>query len=121
MLSKETILKRKSLDKMRKERMMYYTYMLRCEDNSIYTGITTDLERRMKEHFEKEEKCAKYTRRHTAKKLECAWQSENRILDSKLEYAIKHISKQEKENIIQTHDLSKINKIEPENYVLVNI
>ncbi len=30
---------------------MYYTYMLRCQDNSIYTGITTDLERRMKEHF----------------------------------------------------------------------
>ena len=25
---------------------MYYTYMLRCEDNSIYTGITTDIKRR---------------------------------------------------------------------------
>ena len=30
---------------------MYYTYVIRCEDNSLYTGITTDLERRMKEHF----------------------------------------------------------------------
>jgi predicted GIY-YIG superfamily endonuclease len=30
--------------------------MLRCKDNSIYTGITTDVERRMKEHFSKEEK-----------------------------------------------------------------
>lgn len=30
---------------------MYYTYMLRCTDDSIYTGITTDLERRMDEHF----------------------------------------------------------------------
>ena len=31
---------------------MYYIYMLRCEDNSIYTGITKELKRRMKEHFE---------------------------------------------------------------------
>lgn len=99
---------------------MYYTYMLRCGDNSIYTGITTNLERRMKEHFEKDDKCAKYTRHHTAQKLECAWQSENRILASKLEYAIKHISKQEKEILIQTHDLRKINKIEEENYTLTN-
>ena len=32
---------------------MYYTYMLRCEDNSIYTGISTDIKRRLKEHKEK--------------------------------------------------------------------
>ena len=30
---------------------MYYTYILRCQDNSLYTGITTDLKRRMQEHF----------------------------------------------------------------------
>ena len=33
---------------------MYYTYMLRCENNSIYTGITTDVKRRMEEHFSKD-------------------------------------------------------------------
>ena len=49
---------------------MYYIYMLRCEDNSIYTGITTDIKRRMEEHFSKDDKCAKYTFRHTAKRLE---------------------------------------------------
>lgn len=32
---------------------MYYIYMLRCKDNSIYTGITTDIARRMKEHLTK--------------------------------------------------------------------
>ena len=47
---------------------MYYIYMLRCEDNSIYTGITTNLENRMKQHFTKEN-CAKYTYTHTARKL----------------------------------------------------
>ena len=49
---------------------MYYIYMLRCKDNSIYTGITTDISRRMKEHFNKEKRCAKYTLTHSAKKLE---------------------------------------------------
>lgn len=80
---------------------MYYTYMLRCEDNSVYTGITTDLERRMEEHFTKSEKCAKYTFRHTAKKLEAAWESENRILASKLEYHIKRLNKHQKEELVQ--------------------
>ena len=37
---------------------MYYTYMLRCEDNSIYTGITTNIERRIKEHISKGKKSA---------------------------------------------------------------
>lgn len=97
---------------------MYYTYMLRCEDDSIYTGIAVDLERRMKEHFEKSKKCAKYTLRHTAKKLECAWQTENRALASRLEYAIKQLTKQEKENLIKTHNLDNVERIEKENYVL---
>ena len=69
---------------------MYYTYMLRCKDESIYTGIAADLERRMEEHFSKDKKCAKYTRTHTAKKLEAAWKTEDRILASKLEYQIKN-------------------------------
>lgn len=31
--------------------VMYYTYILRCHDNSLYTGITNNLKRRMEEHF----------------------------------------------------------------------
>lgn len=81
---------------------MYYIYMLRCEDESIYTGITTDLNRRMEEHFTQNEKCSKYTMRHHAKKLENAWTTENRVLASKLEYHIKKsLSKKEKEELIQ--------------------
>jgi putative endonuclease len=75
--------------------------MLRCEDNSIYTGITTDLEKRMKEHFSKDKNCAKYTLRHSAKKLEAVWKSENRVLASKLEYHIKRLSK----STTSTHEL----------------
>ena len=67
---------------------MYYIYMLRCEDNSIYTGITKDIKKRMEEHFSKDKNCAKYTLRHNAKKLEAVWQTENRALASKLEFRI---------------------------------
>ena len=75
--NKATILEN---NKNSKESRMYYIYMLRCEDNSIYTGITTDINRRMKEHFSKNKKCAKYTLKHTAKKLESVWQTGNRVL-----------------------------------------
>lgn len=102
---------------------MYYTYMIRCKDNSIYTGITTDLERRVKEHITKDEKCAKYTYFHTATKLESAWKSENRVNASKLEYWIKKLTKAQKELLIE--DNSKIqelleSKIECENYIAVS-
>jgi len=83
---------------------MFYTYILRCQDNSIYTGMTTDLERRMNEHFSGGEKCAKYTRRHKPKKLERVWKSESRVLASKLEYHIKTLSKSDKEELIKNPD-----------------
>ena len=85
---------------------MYYTYMIRCSDNSIYTGITTDINRRMEEHFSKGQKCAKYTLRNIANKLECVWQTENRVLASKLEYQIKNLTKMQKENLINGEKLS---------------
>lgn len=41
--------------------MSWYVYILRCSDDTLYTGVTTDIDRRFKEH--KEGKTgAKYTR-----------------------------------------------------------
>ena len=103
---------------------MYYTYMIRCADNSIYTGITTDLKRRMDEHFNKLDTAAKYTHSHTALKLEIAWLSENKSLASKLEYHIKHyLAKTEKEKLIIQKDLSMFskNKIDVYQYTLVKL
>ena len=102
---------------------MYYTYMLRCKDNSIYTGITTDLYRRMKEHFSKDEKCAKYTLTHTAEKLECAWKTENRVLASKLEFHIKRLTKSQKEELILKNNLEELllDKIDCYKYERFNI
>ena len=99
---------------------MYYIYMLRCRDNSIYTGITTNIDRRMEEHFSKNEKCAKYTYTHIAKKLEAVWEAENKSLASKLEYHIKKLSKEKKELLIESKDLSRVffndEKIDVDNY-----
>ena len=104
---------------------MFYTYMLRCEDNSIYTGITSDVKRRMEEHFSQNKKCAKYTATHQAKKLEAVWESENRVLASKLEFHIKkNLTKNEKENLIKDFNLlEKLlgDKIESQNYRYIEI
>lgn len=80
---------------------MYYVYMLRCKDNSIYTGITTDISRRIEEHLSKSDKCAKYTLNHEAVRLEKLWQTENRSLASRLEFYIKRLNKQQKEILIR--------------------
>lgn len=100
---------------------MYYTYMLRCEDDSIYTGITVDVERRMSEHFSKNEKCAKYTINHNAKKLEAVWQSENRISASKLEYYIKRLNKEQKEKLMLKNNITQLfdEKINADTYIKI--
>ena len=79
---------------------MYYTYMLRCSDNSIYTGMTNNLEKRLNEHG------AKYTKSHDVIKLETAWKSKEKSLACKLEYQIKNLTKQQKENLINGEKLS---------------
>lgn len=98
---------------------MYYTYMLRCQDDSIYTGITTNVERRFEEHILKKEKCAKYTRYHEVKKIESVWQSENRVLASKLEFHIKALSKKQKEDLILNNNLEELlsEKVDCSKYV----
>jgi len=79
---------------------MYYTYMIRCSDNSIYTGMTNNLEKRVEEHVSKNKNGAKYTKSHNAIKLEVAWKSKEKSLACKLEYYIKTLNKQQKENLI---------------------
>ena len=48
---------------------MYYVYMLRCRDGSLYTGIAADLCRRMRQHAGGGSACARYTRAHPPREL----------------------------------------------------
>jgi putative endonuclease len=77
--------------------------MLRCSDNSIYTGMTNNLDKRIKEHLSKNG--AKYTKSHNAIKLEIAWKSKDKSLACKLEYQIKNLTKQQKEKLIEGEKL----------------
>ncbi len=91
--------------------------MLRCGDGSIYTGITTDMERRLMEHKSGKSKAAKYTRVHDVCKVAALWKSSDRSRASKLEYRIKSLSKRQKEKLVCDGDLSVIkDKINVEDY-----
>ena len=75
---------------------MYYIYMVRCADESIYTGIAADLGRRLREHAEKSPAAAKYTRSRAVAALECAWTAADRSAASRLESAIKRLNREQK-------------------------
>ena len=79
---------------------MYYVYMLRCRDESIYSGIAADLCKRMSVHFDGGKDAAKYVVAHGAAKLEAYWICENKSQASKLEYRIKRLTKDKKEKLI---------------------
>lgn len=87
---------------------MYYTYMLRCGDGTIYTGMAKELERRWREHLEQTEKCAKYTKSHPVRKLEAAWESEKRSDAARLEYQIKQLPRPKKEQLLSGVPLEEL-------------
>lgn len=84
-----------------------YTYMIRCTDGSIYTGITKDVERRMKEHKARGKECARYTRTHHFLRLEAVFESGSWSEAARLEYAIKRLPKEKKEQLIKQPELVK--------------
>ena len=67
---------------------MYYVYIARCADDTLYTGIATDLARRIEEH-NSSEKGAKYTRVRRPVSLVYSEEFPDRSLASKREYEIK--------------------------------
>lgn len=80
--------------------MVYYVYLLRCEDDSLYTGITTGLERRFSEHTGQGGRGARYTASHRPLRFEAAWGAPGRAEASRLEYRIKNLTRREKERLI---------------------
>lgn len=73
---------------------MWYVYILECNDKTLYTGITTDVNRRLLEH--NSGKGAKYTRIRAPVVLKAVFEAKNRSEASKEEYRIKKLSRQEK-------------------------
>lgn len=77
---------------------MYYTYMLRCCDDSIYTGTAADVEKRYRAHAEG--KGAKYTKSHPPIRIEAVFECADKVQALKLEYKIKQLPKIKKEMLI---------------------
>ncbi len=75
-------------------------YILRCRDGSLYTGITTDPERRLAEH-NSERGAARYTRARRPVQMIYTEPAEDRAAASRREAAIKRLSRAEKLRLIK--------------------
>ncbi len=75
-------------------------YLLRDETNSLYTGISTDVERRLAEHQSKGRCGAKYTKAKKRHELVYCCELGSRSLASQAEYRLKRLLKKEKEMIV---------------------
>ena len=78
---------------------MNYVYILRCNDDSLYTGWTNNLEKRIKAHSDG--KGAKYTRARVPVELVYFEVFEDKIEAMKREYAIKQLKRREKLMLIK--------------------
>ena len=82
---------------------MNYTYILKCKDDSLYTGWTNDLKKRITSH--NAGKGAKYTKARRPVELVYYEEFQTREEAMKREYAIKQLSRKEKESLIKTRPL----------------
>jgi len=83
--------------------MKWWLYVVKCSDDTLYTGVTTDINRRIKEH-NTSRRGAKYTRSRRPVNLVYKRQCINRSHAQQEEYQFKKLSKTEKLHIIQNHD-----------------
>ena len=74
-------------------------YIIACTDGSLYTGISTDVERRFEQH--KNKKGAKYFYSHIPEKIVYIENNHTRSSASKREYRIKALSKIQKQLLIE--------------------
>ena len=79
--------------------MSWFVYILSCADDTLYTGITTECERREKQH--NSGKGAKYTRVRLPVVMVYKEEAEDRSAASKREYQIKQLTRKQKLALIQ--------------------
>jgi len=84
----------------KKEPRAWFVYIVLCNDGTLYTGVTTDINRRVEEH--NSGKGAKYTRARRPVRLQAAWSFPDRSSALKEEHRIKRMSRKEKEQLLIT-------------------
>lgn len=84
-----------------KKQLNWFVYILECNDNTLYTGITNNLDKRIEEH-NGGKAAAKYTRVRRPVKYVYNESCENRSEATKREMAIKRLSRAEKLTLINS-------------------
>lgn len=79
--------------------MAYFVYIIQCSDATLYTGIATDVARRLEEH-NTSPKGAKYTRVRRPVSLVYTEKLEDRSSACKREYVIKQLTREKKLELI---------------------
>jgi putative endonuclease len=79
----------------------WYLYVVRCQNGSLYTGITMDVARRLAEHRDEKGKGAKYLRGRGPLTLELQTKIGSRSLALAVEGQVKKLSKTGKEELIR--------------------
>jgi len=80
----------------------WHVYMVRCDDRNLYTGISTDVQRRIAEHCTGNGKAAKYTRPFSSIDLVYSIPVGDRGMAAKIECRIKKLPKRDKELIVSS-------------------
>ena len=83
---------------------MNFVYIVKCRDESLYTGWTNDLEKRIKTH--NSGKGAKYTRGRTPVKLMYYEEYEDKLIAQRREREIKKLTRDEKIKLIEDNNNS---------------
>lgn len=83
--------------------MDYIVYILKCADNSLYTWITTDLDRRLKQHNGEINWGAKYTKYRWPFEIVYIGKHKNRSDATKREMEIKKLKREEKIDLINSY------------------
>jgi len=94
-------------DKQAQNGQAWWVYLLRCADNSLYCGITNRLESRLRQHNGDTKGGARYTQARRPCELVYKEMVENRQLALKREYAIKQLSKSNKEVLVLQYKSTK--------------
>lgn len=85
---------------------MNYIYILKCHDNTLYTGWTNNLEKRYKQHLEG--KASKYTRARLPLEIVYIEKFETKTGAMKREYEIKQLSREKKLELINSFNLENL-------------
>ncbi|SFM51663.1 putative endonuclease [Gracilibacillus orientalis] len=87
------------------EKNNHYVYILKCKDETFYTGYTTDIDRRLKMH--EQGKGAKYTRGRAPFHLKYQQQCQTKSEAMQLEAKIKKLSRKQKEILIKEKQMER--------------